>query len=60
MARQRVSVAQLADTTGISASTLYRRLHGVKPLLTEELDAISASLGVPIWELTERAKAGVA
>jgi transcriptional regulator with XRE-family HTH domain len=56
MARQRVSVAQLSDATCISAPTLYRRLHGVKPLLVEELDAISACLGVPVWELTERAK----
>ncbi|MFF9565776.1 helix-turn-helix domain-containing protein [Leifsonia sp. NPDC014704] len=56
MARQRVSVAQLADATGISQSTLYRRLNGVKPLQLEELDAICASLKVSLVALTERAK----
>lgn len=56
MARQRVSVAQLSGETGIALSSLYRRLNGVKPLLVEELDAISASLGVPVWELANRAK----
>jgi transcriptional regulator with XRE-family HTH domain len=60
MARQRVSINQLAAGTSISASTLYRRLNGVKPFNVDELDAIAVFLGVPAWELAERAKKAAA
>lgn len=56
MARQKVSVNNLSNGTGISASTLYRRLDGVKPFYVEELDAIGRFLKVPDYELTKRAK----
>jgi len=56
MGRQRVSVNKLSAGTGISASTLYRRLDGVKPFYVEELDAIGQFLKVPDYVLTARAK----
>lgn len=53
---QRIPVKQLASATGISLSTLYRRLDGVRPFYVEELDAIGQALAVPAHELARRAK----
>jgi len=56
LGRQRVSIQKLSAGTGISASTLYRRLEGTRPFYVEELEAIGRFLGVPDYELTKRAK----
>lgn len=53
---QRITVKQLSNASGISLSTLYRRLDGVRPFYHEELDAIGRCLGVPAAELARRAK----
>lgn len=45
MARQRVSVVRLSDTTGIPARSLARRLRGEGRLDIEELARIAAALG---------------
>jgi len=57
LARQGLSYAQLAKASGISPSTLSRRLEGNKPFLFEELEAIASFLGMPLSELSRRTEA---
>ena len=57
MARQRVTVLQLADATKIPSSRLHRRFNGSTPLNSDELARIAAYLRVPASELVRRAEA---
>ncbi|RCS81822.1 helix-turn-helix domain-containing protein [Brachybacterium alimentarium] len=51
MARQRTSRKELADATGISLSTLRRRLDDDTPFALDELPRVAHALNVPIAAL---------
>ena len=54
LGRQNLTYTALAAATGISPSTLSRRLVGTKPFLLEELQSIAQFLGIKLSDLTER------
>lgn len=54
MARQRISLTELADATSISPSTLRRRLDSVSPFDVDELDRVAGALGVSPDQLFAR------
>lgn len=57
LARQDLTATALSKATGITPSTLSRRLDGVTPLLYEEVRAIAQFLGLKVSDLTERTDA---
>ena len=54
LGRQNLTYTALAAATGITPSTLSRRLIGTKPFLLEELQSIARFLGIKLSDLTER------
>lgn len=52
MGRQQVTQYELAQRLNWAQSQLSRRLRGLVPLSTEDIERIAAALGVPIHELT--------
>lgn len=59
LARQRRTILELSEGTGITLSTLRRRLDGVSALNLDELQLIADFLGIRPGELTDRALAAV-
>ena len=55
LARQRKTMTDLSDATGIPRTTLSHRLNDHSDLDTGELDRIGDYIGVPGWELLRRA-----
>lgn len=51
MARQRMSLAELAGRIGLSESTLRRRLDGRTPFGLDEFARTAAALNVPVEQL---------
>jgi len=51
MARRRASVRVVSDGTGISKSSLQRRLEGKYPFTITQLSAIARFLNVPLAAL---------
>lgn len=56
-ARQQITTQALADGSKINIATLRRRLDGVRPFTTDELDRLTHFLAVPLVTLIERAEA---
>lgn len=54
LARQKMSVITLAESTGIKVPTLRNRLSGKAPFYLEELDLICLALGVGLSAFVER------
>lgn len=54
MARQRISLTALADATSISLSTLRRRIDGRIAFRVDELDKVTAALGLRPADLYAR------
>jgi transcriptional regulator with XRE-family HTH domain len=57
MENQGRSVNNLADSTGIPFSTLRRRVRGLRPFTTTELDLVATELGTDIATLFTQASA---
>lgn len=58
MARQRMSVRDLSESSGVSPSTITRKVQNEeRRLLVDEINAIGEALGLPGWELMRRAQA---
>ena len=54
LAERRISGVALAKATGLSQSTMSRRLTGEYPLDTDQLDRILGVLGMDLVELLSR------
>lgn len=54
LARQKMSVSSLSNSTHITLPTLRNRLAGKRPFFLEELDTICAVLGVGLTEFIDR------
>lgn len=54
LARQNLTYSALAEATGITPSTISRRLQGVKPFDLDEIHTIAQFLGLKVSELTAR------
>lgn len=57
-ARQRVTLAMLAEATDISVSGLSRRLDGQTPITLGEADALARALGCDLLTLMQRVRQG--
>lgn len=57
LARKQLTIKALSEASGIKPDTLRRRLDGVRPFTTDELDRITHYLAVPLITLIERAEA---
>lgn len=55
MAKQRISIKELSELTGMPRTTLSARLNEHSKFDLDELDRICVVLGVPGWELMRRA-----
>lgn len=56
LAARRISGSRLAQTLGITRTTMYRRLAGMSPWPIDDLEPIAEFLGVTVESLlTERA-----
>lgn len=63
MAEQRVTQTQLAERTGISRSSLVKKLAGQISLTSDDLDLIADALGLTMTDIVaaaERIRAGAA
>lgn len=57
MGRQGISPSTLAKRSGVSESTISRKISNeMRALRADEMEAVSAALGVPSWELMRRAE----
>lgn len=56
MARQSITITDLADRVGMSRATLARKLKEDRPLTIGEAKRISIVLGVPLSTLAGRAE----
>lgn len=57
MGRDRMKATELSDKTGISASSIKRKVfEESRRISTDELEDIAKALGVPAWELMRRAE----
>lgn len=55
LARQNKTVQDLSEQMGVRYEPLRVRINGAIDMRTADLEAISAALGVPAWELLRRA-----
>ena len=60
MARQDVSLPQLATALGVRYATLRKRLANPATLKYSDISAVSQALGVPASQLIERAEQAAA
>lgn len=58
MARQKITVADLARSLGVTRQSASRKLNASHPINNEDLSGVAAALGVPAWELIRRAEEG--
>jgi transcriptional regulator with XRE-family HTH domain len=60
LAREHISLRELAEATGIAATTLHRRLHGHAAFTFTELEGIARVLDTTVTELVAQAERSAA
>lgn len=56
MGRQNIRPARLAKISGVNEATISRKItNETRPLDLTEAEALAGALGVPLWQLMQRA-----